>query len=116
MTDYIKEFIYKANQIHDNKYDYSKIEYVNRQTEIIIICKTHGEFEQRPNHLLHCLKRKMREINIKIVKQLLRLPLLFHLQLLFHYHHLYYICFRYCLYDCLHILYQVMYFFLAHLN
>ena len=52
MTDYIKEFIYNANQIHDNKYDYSKIEYVNRQTEIIIICKTHGEFEQRPNYHL----------------------------------------------------------------
>lgn len=53
MTDNITEFINKAIQIHDNKYDYTKIEYINRQSEIIIICKTHGEFEQRPHyHLL----------------------------------------------------------------
>jgi hypothetical protein len=48
-----KEFIEKAQLIHGDKYDYSKIEYVNNHTKIKIICKEHSEFEQTPNaHLL----------------------------------------------------------------
>jgi hypothetical protein len=44
----LKEF----NHIHDNKYNYSKVEYVNTITPITIICPKHGEFEQLPsNHL-----------------------------------------------------------------
>ena len=47
-----KDFINKANNIHNNKYDYSKVEYVNSQTKVCIICPEHGEFWQRPaNHL-----------------------------------------------------------------
>ena len=46
------EFIEKAKSIHNNKYDYSKIDYVNSDTKIIIICQEHGDFEQRPyDHL-----------------------------------------------------------------
>lgn len=46
------EFIEKAHNIHGNKYDYSKTEYVNPKTKVCIICKTHGEFYQKPyNHL-----------------------------------------------------------------
>ena len=41
-------FIEKANDVHKNKYDYSKVNYVNGLTKIIIICKVHGEFEQLP--------------------------------------------------------------------
>jgi very-short-patch-repair endonuclease len=49
------KFINKANKIHNNKYDYSKVEYINSQTKIIIICKEHGEFIQKPNeHLRGC--------------------------------------------------------------
>jgi len=45
-------FISKAIKLHGNKYDYSKVVYVNAKQKIIIICKTHGEFEQTPsNHL-----------------------------------------------------------------
>ena len=48
------KFIEKAKLIHGNKYDYSKVKYVNRNTEIIIICKKHGEFKQTPaSHLTH---------------------------------------------------------------
>jgi len=43
------EFIEKANLIHNNKYDYSKVDYKNCSLKVIIICKIHGEFEQRPN-------------------------------------------------------------------
>ena len=46
------EFIKKAREVHGDKYDYSKVEYVNNQTPIIIICPIHGKYPQRPgNHL-----------------------------------------------------------------
>jgi hypothetical protein len=45
-------FIEKANKIHNNKYNYSEIEYINNQTNIKILCKEHGYFFQTPqNHL-----------------------------------------------------------------
>ena len=43
-----KEFIKRARQVHGDKYDYSKVEYVNNITKVIIICPEHGEFLQRP--------------------------------------------------------------------
>ena len=47
-----EEFIKKAREIHGNKYDYSKINYINNRTPICIICPEHGEFWQTPkNHL-----------------------------------------------------------------
>jgi len=46
------EFVEKAKQIHCDKYDYSKVEYVNSHTKVCIICPEHGEFWQYPtNHL-----------------------------------------------------------------
>jgi hypothetical protein len=45
-------FIKKAHLKHNNIYDYSKTEYTGRKRKLIIICKIHGEFEQRAgNHL-----------------------------------------------------------------
>ena len=44
-----EEFIRRARQIHGNKYDYSKTEYVNQTTKVCIICPIHGEFWQTPN-------------------------------------------------------------------
>ena len=45
-------FISKANNIHKNRYDYSKVDYINAKTKITIICREHGEFQQTPsNHL-----------------------------------------------------------------
>jgi superfamily II DNA or RNA helicase len=47
-----EDFIIKAKEIHGNKYDYSKVDYVNATTKICIICPEHGEFWQQPsNHL-----------------------------------------------------------------
>jgi hypothetical protein len=43
------EFIKKAKQIHKDKYVYSKVEYINNRIPIIIICKVHGEFTQKPD-------------------------------------------------------------------
>ncbi len=38
----------KANLIHNGKYDYSKVEYKNTDTKVIITCPIHGDFEQTP--------------------------------------------------------------------
>ena len=47
-----EQFIEKARKVHGDKYDYSKVEYVNSSTKVCIICPEHGEFWQRPaNHL-----------------------------------------------------------------
>lgn len=62
------EFIEKAKAVHGDKYDYSKVEYVNKDTKVCIICPIHGEFWQRPhNHVSgkqgcpHCGKKYARE-------------------------------------------------------
>lgn len=47
-----KEFIERANKIHENEYDYSLVDYINTETKIKIICKEHGEFEQTPHRHL----------------------------------------------------------------
>lgn len=44
-----EEFIEKARKIHGDKYDYSKVEYVNNSIKVCIICPVHGEFWQTPN-------------------------------------------------------------------
>ena len=47
-----EEFIEKARKVHGDKYDYSKVEYINNKTKVCIICPKHGEFWQTPNHHL----------------------------------------------------------------
>jgi hypothetical protein len=42
------EFIHKAAQIHNSKYDYSLVEYVHNKQKVKIICNTHGIFLQAP--------------------------------------------------------------------
>ena len=50
-----KEFIKKAKEIHGDKYDYSKVDYVNTLTPVTIVCPEHGEFLQSPHdHLDGC--------------------------------------------------------------
>ena len=47
-----EEFIKKSREVHGDKYDYSKVEYVNNKNKVIIICPEHGEFPQYPvNHI-----------------------------------------------------------------
>lgn len=47
-----EEFIEKATAVHEDKYDYSRIEYKNTATKVCIICPEHGEFGQTPNNHL----------------------------------------------------------------
>lgn len=50
-----QEFIEKAKKIHGDAYDYSKVNYIDNKTSVTIICKKHGEFQQKPSdHLSGC--------------------------------------------------------------
>jgi hypothetical protein len=59
-----KQFIKESNEIHNFRYDYSKVNYVNNQTKVIITCSIHGDFEQvSSSHLSgagcpHCMESK----------------------------------------------------------
>ena len=43
-----EEWIASARKVHGDKYDYSKVDYVNKRTKVCIICPEHGEFWAKP--------------------------------------------------------------------
>ena len=48
-TDNKKErFILKVKNIHGDKVDTSKVEYVDSKTKVCLICPKHGEYWQTP--------------------------------------------------------------------
>lgn len=50
-----KDFVERARRTHGDKYDYSKVEYVDAKTKVCIICPEHGEFWQEAHsHLRVC--------------------------------------------------------------
>lgn len=63
----LQDFIKKAVKAHGDKYDYSKVEYVNSHTKIRIGCKQHNIwFEQSPtNHLTGRLGCKLCQIEVR---------------------------------------------------
>jgi hypothetical protein len=75
-----KSFINKANKIYDNKYDYSKFQYINSLNKSIIICPIHGEFKKSANNHIHkvrpqecpiCSQEKQKELlkkDINLIK------------------------------------------------
>jgi hypothetical protein len=42
-------FIEDSKRIHNDFYDYSKVNYINQNTKVTINCKLHGDFEQLPS-------------------------------------------------------------------
>ena len=63
------DFIEKAKGIHGDKYDYSKVVYINNRTKICIICPEHGEFWQTPDKHLQgrgCSKCKFSNIEREV--------------------------------------------------
>ena len=44
-----KEFIQRSNLKHNNYYNYDKTIYIGNKNKVIITCKIHGDFEQRPS-------------------------------------------------------------------
>lgn len=77
-----EEFIYKAREVHGDKYDYSLVNYINNHTTVRIVCPIHGEFEQKPVYHINCksgcpkcsnynkVKRKTKEQFIKDAQQI----------------------------------------------
>ena len=47
-----EQFIQEAKNIHGNKYDYSRVSYVNATQKVTIVCPEHGDFEQTPHEHL----------------------------------------------------------------
>ena len=47
-TPTTEEWIVSAHKVHGDKYNYSKVKYVNNYTKVCIICPKHSEFEQSP--------------------------------------------------------------------
>jgi hypothetical protein len=70
-----EEFIKKAILKHDGLYDYSKVIYKNCYSKVIITCKTHGEFDQKPNvHLngsgcIKCVNGSRTSTNEEFIKK-----------------------------------------------
>lgn len=59
-----EDFIAKARARYGDKYDYSKVIYVHSKEDVIIICRTHGDYKRTPNAHLRgqeCLKCKKLE-------------------------------------------------------
>jgi len=44
------QFVSKSRLIHKNKYDYSRVNYINNRKNVEIVCPSHGSFNQRPAH------------------------------------------------------------------
>jgi hypothetical protein len=51
--NYSKIFLDRANNIHNYKYDYSEVDFINVNTKVKIICPIHGMFTQRPKDHIH---------------------------------------------------------------
>ena len=47
-----EQFIKEAKKIYGDKYNYSKINYINTDTKVEIICPIHGSFFKRPDSFL----------------------------------------------------------------
>ena len=71
MSDDINSFIKKSNETHKGKYDYSKVNYINSQTKVCIICPEHGEFYQIPSAHIKgygCPKCAYKKTSLRILK------------------------------------------------
>jgi hypothetical protein len=67
----IQIFINELKELYKNRFDYSKINYINSYTEVELICEIHGIFKRKPNELLNnksckeCNKQEKKQEKIK---------------------------------------------------
>jgi hypothetical protein len=45
----LEQFINRSNEVHQNKYQYTKSVYINDETKLIVTCSLHGDYLIRPN-------------------------------------------------------------------
>ena len=48
-----EKFLLAAKKIYGDKYDYSKVDYVNNSTKVTIVCPIHGDFQVTPSRHIH---------------------------------------------------------------
>lgn len=53
INSFSEKFVYRANKVHNKKYNYEKFNYIGDKVPSIIICPIHGEFIQNPNSHLN---------------------------------------------------------------
>lgn len=61
-----ENFLKRSKEIHGERYDYSKVEYIDRTKRVIIICKVHGPFPQAPQ--VHLQRSGCPECSKKVVR------------------------------------------------
>ena len=66
-----EQFIEKARKVHGDKYDYSKVKYIDNKTKVCIICPIHGEFWQKPSTHLQGSGCNLCGINMLVLKKTL---------------------------------------------
>lgn len=49
-----EHFINESKEIHQNKYDYSLVDYKSMRNKVTIICPIHGNFSQTPHNHMNC--------------------------------------------------------------
>lgn len=54
MKNNLEIFIKRAKEKYGDKFDYSKVNYINFNTKVEIICPRHGSFWTTPNNFLRC--------------------------------------------------------------
>jgi hypothetical protein len=67
----VKEFILRSKKVHEDKYEYSKVNYVRNSDKVIITCPKHGGFMQEPQNHLNgsgCLKCALDEQVLRQIK------------------------------------------------
>jgi very-short-patch-repair endonuclease len=65
------EFITKAIMVHGSLYDYSRVEYIDTKTRIVIVCQIHGNYEQQP--AIHLLGHGCKKCSMGLRSNIMRL-------------------------------------------
>ena len=49
----LEDFVYRAQEVHGNRYNYTEAVYEGQHKDLTIICEKHGSFQQRPVNHVH---------------------------------------------------------------
>lgn len=70
MSVSFSEFVTRAKVLYGDKYDYSKVQWVNTQIKVCIICPEHGEWWTTPNNFLSGHKCPACSGRLRITKEI----------------------------------------------
>ena len=65
----LNDFLKVSKLKHGDKYDYSKVNYINSQSKVCIICPEHGEFWQKANNHMRGMGCKKCAIKDNVIRQ-----------------------------------------------